>query len=485
MRHPKQCILYALLVLWSVAAGLPAAAQAPGELGVRIAPALTEFDLSQRNFSSSATITNFESEPRRIRLRVTGLGHDLDGSLLLIEPSIMRESIELSARGFTLEPDESRRVELTGVIPKGHRAVYAALVALYEPVDADEEDGEGSRVNVETQVAATYLLRGPRPWRQQVEVVDVGILPGPPEGPFEVYAAVRNTGNVHVRPSGRIRIFKDGEPVGRVLLTGERVIPAFARRVSGRWHPKGRLTGRYTLEATIKNPDATGVGEVDFSDGQIRTVTGDIVGMVAQDGQVTVSYRNTGTVPLTPEIELAATHEDVEKAAESLKGAEVPAGGSGTLRWRPDVDAGLYVITAQLSSDGEVLDQEVTGLEVASPDVRPWIIAAVGVLLLVALVLFALRYRRRHPREARETRETNPQRWRRRGVAESAPDPVADSRPDDGDAAVEAARAAADAALLAARAAQDAAAALAARTKRKQDPSGSDPDGDSAESNES
>lgn len=458
MRHLNRCILCALFALWAVAAILPAAAQEPG-LGVRISPAIIEFDLNQRNFSSDATITNLESEPRRIELRVTGLGHDLDGSPLLIEPSIMRESIELSAREFILQPDESRRVEVTGAIPRGHRGVYAALVALYGEVDEEEEEEEGSRVNVETQVAATYLLRGPRPWTQQVEVVDVGILPGPADGPFDVYAAVRNSGNVHVTPSGRVRILKDGEPVATVLLTGERVIPAFARRVMGRWEPQGELTGRYTLEATIENPDATGVGEVDFSDGTIHRVTGEIVGVVAQGGEITVSYRNTGTVPLIPEIRFSATKEDVEEGSESLEGSELPPGASGSIGWRPDVDPGLYVITAQLTAEGEVLDQQVTGLEVAGRDMRTLVIGGIAAVLLALLVVATVVYRRRHPRErARPTR--------RRVTKEPAIEPEGASDADAGLAAVEAARAAADAALQAARAAQDAAAALSARGPR-------------------
>ena len=444
------------LVGLAILALLPAQvsmAQTPPGQGLQISPTFTEFDLDGRRFTASVNISNHQREAQQVTMRVTGLGHDLIGSPTLIEPSVMTKAIDLSVKRFELLPDQDRVVQVSGEIPPGHRGVYAAVVARYEPLQGANEDN--GQLKFKSEVAASLLLRGPRPWVQTVEVVDVSIAPGPKKGPFEVYAAVRNTGNVHVRPSGEITIFKDGKRIDRVLLPGKIVIPGFARRLIGTWNPKGQLTGRYTLEAKIRDPRATGVGEVTFSGGQLDVLSGEITSVFAQDGRVIVDFRNTGTLPIDGYVQFTASREDEDVAAEELETGKVAAGKAGSVTWEPDLQPGLYVIKAQLLADDVLIDQDVTGLEVKGAgengDGFPfWALGAgVGLLMLLA-VIFLLLSRRKHAS---------------RVAVESDAEPSSESRPvreSDVAAAQAAASAAAAAATQAAEAAQQAAAALAA-----------------------
>ena len=454
-------------------------AQTPPGQGVQISPTFTEFDLDGRSFTASVNISNHQREAQQVTMRVTGLGHDLIGSPTLIEPSVMTKAIDLSVKRFELLPDQDRVVQVSGEIPPGHRGVYAAVVARYEPLQgANEDDGQ---LKFKSEVAASLLLRGPRPWVQTVEVVDVNVAPGPKKGPFEVYAAVRNTGNVHVRPSGEITIFKDGKRIDRVLLPGKIVIPGFARRLIGTWNPKGQLTGRYTLEAKIRDPQATGVGEVAFSGGQLDVLNGEITSVFAQDGRVIVDFRNTGTLPIDGFVQFTASREDEDAASEELETGRVAAGKAESVTWEPDLQPGLYVIKAQLLADDVLIDQDVTGLEVkgAGKDGNGFPFVALGVgagiLMLLALIFLLLSRRRRASREA----------------LESDAGPSLESRPvreSDVAAAQAAASAAAAAATQAAEAAQQAAAALAAsqreverdvaRSRDRSENEGSDPDQD-------
>lgn len=427
------------------------AAQQPLEVvGVEISPPKVEFDLDRDRFSIDVRLTNHEEEAHSVRLRVTGLGHDLDGNAAFIEPSVAADVVDLSVRRLQLGPDESREVTMVGSIPGGERALYGALVAKIERSGATPQEGE---VQVTNQIASIFLLRGPKPWSQSVEVVDVSVRPigEGDRGPYSVYAAVKATGNVHVRPTGRVNIYKSGKLVDTVLLPGDNIIPGFARRLAGTWQPNEKLSGSYQLEAEIESPNATGVGEVTFQDGVLEVTAGEIVGMVPQNKKVTVALTNSGTVGFVPSVTLIAKEGGTEVARQTFERPGLEPDATDEFDWAPELDGGLYVITAELTANDELLDQEVTGIEVKGPNLILWGAIAAGAILLLLLLWLAIRALRRR-------------RTRRRSKPQETPAPVVTKPATVGDAAAaaQAAAAAAQAALQAAQAAQQAAAAVSA-----------------------
>lgn len=387
------------LALWLLGAAAGGAQTAGTGVGVEITPNKFEYDLAGKQVSVKILVVNHEDSARRIRLSVAGLGHDLDGAPQFLEPAAASGALRLSVRGVTLPAGGRREVILSGAIPRDAVSLYAAVVAEFTRL----EQARASTVEVRSRVASLFLLRGPRPWRETVEVVGVGILPGAAGRPLRVYAAVKDTGNVHVRPTGRVRILKDGILIDTVRLSRETILPGFARRLTGLWTPPAGLTGHLTLEALIENPTARGIGVVDLTGGSAAQPAAKIGSLRARDEGgplVSLVVTNTGDVPIAPAVTLFASGGEVERARQILVQPTMAPGQSREVEWRPTLADGVYLVTAQVSLGDLLLDQDVTGLEVggAAPGRTLLIILAV-VLLSSVLSLWLLAVRRRRRQE--------------------------------------------------------------------------------------
>ncbi len=364
-----------LLVTVSIAAtGGAVAAQSSRVSGVEITPSKFERDLPARDFSIRILVVNHERGARRIALSIAGLGHDLDGTPRFLEPAPATEAITPSDDEFTLEAGQRQELVLEGAIPTGERAVYAAAIAEFEPLARRR-----AAVEVTSRVASLFLLRGPKPWREKVRVVDVGVLPAAKNRPLPLYAAIRNVGNVHVKPRGRIDISQNGRVLDTVRLTGETIIPRFARRLTGEWRPPRKLTGQVELHAIIRNPAAEGRGVIDFSRGEPDRPGAKITNLVASDeggAHVELIVSNTGTTPLEPTVTLHASRGGFAAGSDSFEQDELLVGESRTVTWDPSLEQGTYLITAQATLGDKLLDEAVTGLRVESSNLLRWIALA-------------------------------------------------------------------------------------------------------------
>jgi hypothetical protein len=353
--------LAGLVLLLSPALAARAQAQFTG---VEISPAKFENDLSSRSFSATLLVANHEGAPRRVTMSVTGLGHNLDGDPQFLESSPATEAISLDATQFVLDPGARREIHLHGEIPADAVSLYAGAVGEFGPVDAPQ----GSSVAVRSRVATLFLMRGPKPWDESVAVVDVGIIPGDPGRPATVYAALRNTGNVHVSPTGAVQIFKDGKLLDTVKLTGATVIPGFARRLTGSWMPPAGLNGDVTLEAHIQNPGAQGRGAADLSE-SVGGGSARISRLTAIDDAgplVELVVTNTGTTGIAPVIVLTAGEGTFERARQLFPQPRMEAGASREVSWRPTLADGTYVIRAQATLGNALLDEAATSLRLGA-----------------------------------------------------------------------------------------------------------------------
>lgn len=235
-----------------VAAALPAAATSafaaqPAGPGVSVSPDKVEVDLPDRTVDLSFGISATGSEPVPILLSVSDLTHDLDGTPQF--PDSATPALRVEPSKATLVPGTPVMVRVTGSIPEGATAHYAGLIAVLEKPPS-------SGVDVVTRIGVPLLLRGPQPWHPAAAIEDLTI-PATPDGqPPRVEAVIRNTGDVHIRPSGTFTIVKDGQVVGTAVLHGEAVLPGLARRLGVSWSPPDGLTGPLSARLDLDDPVA-------------------------------------------------------------------------------------------------------------------------------------------------------------------------------------------------------------------------------------
>jgi hypothetical protein len=178
---------------------------------------------------------------------VSDLTHDLDGTPQF--PDSATPALRVEPSKATLVPGTPVMVRVTGSIPEGATAHYAGLVAVLEKPPS-------SGVDVVTRIGVPLLLRGPQPWHPAAAIEELTI-PATPDGqPPRVEAVIRNTGDVHIRPSGTFTIVKDGEVVGTAALHGEAVLPGLARRLGVSWSPPDGLTGPLSARLDLDDPVA-------------------------------------------------------------------------------------------------------------------------------------------------------------------------------------------------------------------------------------
>ncbi|MEY2454743.1 MAG: hypothetical protein QOD92_4317 [Acidimicrobiaceae bacterium] len=196
-------------------------------------------------FAISAT----GSEPVSIVLSVSGLAHDLDGTPQF--PDDAAPALRVDPASATLVPGTPLTVRVTGSIPDGTTALYAGLVT------AIDKAPTAGGVDVVTRIGVPLLLRGPQPWHPAAAIDDVALPSTAPDQPPRIEAVIRNTGDIHIRPTGTFTVLKDGQVVGTAALHGEVVLPGLARRLGVAWSPPAGLQGPLTVRLDLDDPPAT------------------------------------------------------------------------------------------------------------------------------------------------------------------------------------------------------------------------------------
>lgn len=243
MRSPAVAVIALLLALLTG----PTPASAQQDTGVGVTPARFEVDLNFRAHDFAVSVFNDTSSAEQIQLDVVDLGHGLDGNPIFGEPLAGLVEI-VGERRFVLAPGESRSVRLQADFPD-LVALYGALVVGRAP------DDPSAAIAVRTQVASIFLLRGPQPWDQALEIRDVGIDDQEVGTEARLWVDLENVGDAHVRPSGTLVVRQDGQQVAEVDIVRENILPGWARRLIAPWVPDRDLSG--VVEVTVQLDDGT------------------------------------------------------------------------------------------------------------------------------------------------------------------------------------------------------------------------------------
>lgn len=211
--------------------------------------------LPSKAASETMTLINHEAAPITLDLGMTGLAHDLDGTVEC--RAIDNPALSVSVPQVTLAPGERKNVQVTGRIPAGVGGVYEGFTATVVPAGAP-----AGQVVIRQRLCGQLLLRGPQPWKETVAIETAEATDR------TITAVVRATGDVHVQPSGTAKVLHDGVVLATVQLASHFILPGSARRLSGSWKAPAGLTGPVEIQVTLKDPRATGSGTTTFTNGK-------------------------------------------------------------------------------------------------------------------------------------------------------------------------------------------------------------------------
>jgi hypothetical protein len=188
------------------------------------------------------------------------------------------------------------------------------------------------------------------------------------------------------------------------------ILPGFARRLIASWQPPAGLSGAVTLDVTT-NPFAHRSATINLGKDAAKRPQVEIVNLRAKSEHsntlVSMTLVNTGTVAVAPAVTVLATQDGIERARTVLVSKEIAPGASVEMQWRPELNDGVYLITAQARSGDLLLDESSTGLRVgaaiggqarARPARAPKNALAItaSILLLFSAFWLAIAWRRRN-----------------------------------------------------------------------------------------
>lgn len=152
-------------------------------------------------------------------------------------------SAEVDARGsqifnYTIDIPEDAE-------PGGH---FGSLIVKTEAVRVDL-----TGPSVAQEVGPLVLVRIAGDTFQEASIVEFNTIDSFVEkGPVTFETRVKNTGNVHFKPKGKIEIKNMfGSVVTTIDLDEQNVLPDSIRKLTNDWNPTGLTVGRYTADLTV------------------------------------------------------------------------------------------------------------------------------------------------------------------------------------------------------------------------------------------
>jgi hypothetical protein len=248
--------LFKIILVAALAAGyqalVPAGASAEQQAVLTISPLKHEFEDVKRRSAIKAKVTlrNSGSSPVRIVGGAEDFIVDRDGATPLFvraEQSSwsMSRWMKINPARFTLAPGEVKTAVVTITVPPdgepgGHYA--AAMFATVPPT--------GAQTGVKSKLGSLFLVNVRGKIREEGRL-DGFIAPLVAEGPVSFKVSFANSGNVHLKPIGKVWI---GRPWGGTRLSlplgSENVFPKSSREFTAVWR-KPPVFGVYLAQAEV------------------------------------------------------------------------------------------------------------------------------------------------------------------------------------------------------------------------------------------
>jgi len=208
---------------------------------------------------------NDERDSIEVKAHLKDIYYDEEGDLILLDSSetgrSCREWISLEPQNFTIAPEKRERVKFTLQVPtEGEGGYYACVV--FDALLKGSKEG-----TISTPFQIPVIISVPPNLEKEGEIVDVQIKASAGK-PALLTAYFKNTGNVHLKPKGKIslEVLKEIKPTGDIIYVGEPkyekageflfeeveqyVLPGGIRKMEA-GYPKALEAGKYLAEITI------------------------------------------------------------------------------------------------------------------------------------------------------------------------------------------------------------------------------------------
>ena len=268
--------LFSILILLFI--GLPAYGQTAG---IRVSPHRIEETVDPGDrVQASVSVTNLSTRPQTFYTYLRDFSSQReDGEATLYPPGSLggvslTSWIDITDRPMQRAPGERRLVPVTFTVPEdtGPGGYYGAIIFGPQPPERTPEEG-GAILTFAHQAGVLALFNVTGEADEDARLREFSVDRDFYDAPFNVSfsSRVENTGNVHIKPTGSIRIedFRGNRvDAVKVNLDGGNVLPGGTRRFRSVWRDDFGI-GRYTAYLTLTfgtSPDLGGSG--------IRTLTG-------------------------------------------------------------------------------------------------------------------------------------------------------------------------------------------------------------------
>jgi hypothetical protein len=389
--------------------------------GVKIAPSTLDVRARAGQSLPPVTFTNGTGRTLDVRAIAVPVSEGLDGmpvySLSRAAREAGRRLVSLPRSTFTARPGASIRLRpRVGRPPHGRVGAYAAIVFLADPVGIATAKKGGTLVP-RIRVAANVLIRFPGRVVRRGSVESLHARQGRGRT-LDFVARLHNTGNLHVRAPGTLRVRRvGGREVLRAPIEPSMVLPKTRRDLTATVR-KLLPAGSYEAVVQARFGDVRARRATTFRlVGPNRLPTAEAtIGQIAAPGarpderfDVTFDLESTGTAPLSGSTEVVLTPigGGSPSVLPPVALAGLAPGHHITARTRaPGLLAGVYRVDVTATSGGfatgHASDQiEIRAAAPSSDRLRAWlaehmlaVIAALAALALLSLAAAVVAVRR-------------------------------------------------------------------------------------------
>lgn len=197
-------------------------------------------------------ITNNNSEPVSVKAFARGFKAAPEGTTDGIAefsdniplPPTSQFALSFSPSNFTLDPQETR--EVTFVITTTKTAAGGYYVGgVFETIPDKPDAGQVAQV-IQNQINVPILTRVGQSGKETAEIKDFLTEKSTYSfGPVNFNLSVKNTGNIHYAPIGRVEIFtEDGKQIDTIQVKGNNIIPNDIRKTVITWNKRSLPLGK-------------------------------------------------------------------------------------------------------------------------------------------------------------------------------------------------------------------------------------------------
>lgn len=194
------------------------------EMSFGVEPELIEITAPPGSFRSTGLVVyNIEDRPIYVEIYPRAMEYNPDGELVLLPSAkgsyYCGEWLTINSSSFELSPGEKKRLSISVKVPQGEVGGRYANIVFDAVLAGDNPESTIKK----TSSNVPLFLTIPGTLNQQAEIVRMKVLPRDGSGHRKFVVSFKNTGNIHLKPRGKILVKKRVriEKTGEIEYVGE------------------------------------------------------------------------------------------------------------------------------------------------------------------------------------------------------------------------------------------------------------------------